>query len=104
MLPPPVAAATCCRQAALECLGGCRHGAAVMALCDPCTASTSKICRAPPWRRRHDAVRPMSGFNVQPPCPQIFDEIYRTKYQQQFENLGIWYEHRLIDDMVAQVR
>lgn len=34
---------------------------------------------------------------------QIFDEIYRTKYQQQFENLGIWYEHRLIDDMVAQV-
>lgn len=24
-------------------------------------------------------------------CPQIFDEIYRTKYQQQFENLGIWW-------------
>ncbi|KAI3433788.1 hypothetical protein D9Q98_003593 [Chlorella vulgaris] len=33
---------------------------------------------------------------------QIFDEAYRTKYQAQFENLGIWYEHRLIDDMVAQ--
>ncbi|EFN59017.1 hypothetical protein CHLNCDRAFT_55969 [Chlorella variabilis] len=33
---------------------------------------------------------------------QIFDEIYHTKYQTQFENLGIWYEHRLIDDMVAQ--
>lgn len=24
-------------------------------------------------------------------CLQIFDEIYRTKYQQQFENLGIWW-------------
>ena len=25
-----------------------------------------------------------------------------SEYQQQFDNLGIWYEHRLIDDMVAQ--
>merc|ERR1712062_659655 len=24
-------------------------------------------------------------------------------YQKEFDNLGIWYEHRLIDDMVAQV-
>jgi len=27
---------------------------------------------------------------------------YRAKYAPQFEKLGIWYEHRLIDDMVAQ--
>ncbi|PSN57464.1 Isocitrate dehydrogenase [NADP] cytoplasmic [Blattella germanica] len=31
----------------------------------------------------------------------IFQEIYDTKYKSQFEALGIWYEHRLIDDMVA---
>ena len=29
------------------------------------------------------------------------DFVYRT-YQKDFESLGIWYEHRLIDDMVAQ--
>ncbi|KAH6910601.1 isocitrate dehydrogenase [Coprinopsis sp. MPI-PUGE-AT-0042] len=32
----------------------------------------------------------------------IFQEIYDTKYKKQFEDLGIYYEHRLIDDMVAQ--
>lgn len=32
----------------------------------------------------------------------IFQNIYETKYVKQFENAGIWYEHRLIDDMVAQ--
>lgn len=31
----------------------------------------------------------------------IFQEIYDTKYKSQFEAQGIWYEHRLIDDMVA---
>lgn len=31
----------------------------------------------------------------------IFQELYDTKYKPQFEALGIWYEHRLIDDMVA---
>ena len=25
------------------------------------------------------------------------------KYQKDFESAGVWYEHRLIDDMVAQV-
>lgn len=30
----------------------------------------------------------------------IFAEIYEN-YKAQFESLGIWYEHRLIDDMVA---
>ncbi|CAO1626689.1 unnamed protein product [Sympodiomycopsis kandeliae] len=31
-----------------------------------------------------------------------FQEIYEKNYRQEFEKLGIWYEHRLIDDMVAQ--
>ncbi|GFU62688.1 isocitrate dehydrogenase, mitochondrial [Nephila pilipes] len=32
----------------------------------------------------------------------IFQEIYERNYKSKFESLGIWYEHRLIDDMVAQ--
>ncbi|KAJ8255971.1 hypothetical protein COCON_G00198350 [Conger conger] len=32
----------------------------------------------------------------------IFQEIYDKEYKAQFEDKGIWYEHRLIDDMVAQ--
>jgi isocitrate dehydrogenase len=31
----------------------------------------------------------------------IFEEIYQAEFKTQFETLGIWYEHRLIDDMVA---
>ncbi|EGR30761.1 isocitrate dehydrogenase, putative [Ichthyophthirius multifiliis] len=31
----------------------------------------------------------------------IFEEIYTKEFKAQFENAGIWYEHRLIDDMVA---
>ena len=31
----------------------------------------------------------------------IFEEIYQAEFKSQFEALGIWYEHRLIDDMVA---
>uniref|UniRef100_A0A336K5A7 Isocitrate dehydrogenase [NADP] n=1 Tax=Culicoides sonorensis TaxID=179676 RepID=A0A336K5A7_CULSO len=31
----------------------------------------------------------------------IFEEIYNKEYKSQFEALKIWYEHRLIDDMVA---
>jgi len=31
----------------------------------------------------------------------IFQQIYESTYVSQFKNLGIWYEHRLIDDMVA---
>jgi isocitrate dehydrogenase len=33
---------------------------------------------------------------------QIFDEIYKADYEAQFKAAGVWYEHRLIDDMVAQ--
>ncbi|GFO33536.1 isocitrate dehydrogenase [NADP] cytoplasmic [Plakobranchus ocellatus] len=31
----------------------------------------------------------------------IFQEIYDKQYRKDFEAKGIWYEHRLIDDMVA---
>lgn len=33
----------------------------------------------------------------------IFQQIYESEYKAQFKQLGIWYEHRLIDDMVAQM-
>lgn len=32
----------------------------------------------------------------------IFQEIYESGYKADYEKRGIWYEHRLIDDMVAQ--
>ncbi|XP_006643991.1 cytosolic isocitrate dehydrogenase [NADP]-like [Oryza brachyantha] len=31
----------------------------------------------------------------------IFQENYETKWRTKFDDAGIWYEHRLIDDMVA---
>lgn len=33
----------------------------------------------------------------------IFEGLYETKYKAEFEKNDIWYEHRLIDDMVAQM-
>ncbi|GME21824.1 putative isocitrate dehydrogenase protein [Neofusicoccum parvum] len=33
----------------------------------------------------------------------IFQEIYEKEYKSEFEAANIWYEHRLIDDMVAQM-
>ena len=32
----------------------------------------------------------------------IFERVYQSDYKAQYEAAGIWYEHRLIDDMVAQ--
>lgn len=32
----------------------------------------------------------------------VFQEVYDSTYKKQFEDAGIYYEHRLIDDMVAQ--
>ncbi|ETN85002.1 isocitrate dehydrogenase, NADP-dependent [Necator americanus] len=32
----------------------------------------------------------------------IFQEIYESNYEKDFKNAGTWYEHRLIDDQVAQ--
>merc|ERR1711990_1163230 len=31
----------------------------------------------------------------------IFAEVYEAEFETQFEAAGLWYEHRLIDDMVA---
>lgn len=31
----------------------------------------------------------------------IFEDVYETEFKKQFEDAKIWYEHRLIDDMVA---
>lgn len=31
----------------------------------------------------------------------IFEEIYKSEYKSKFESQALWYEHRLIDDMVA---
>lgn len=31
----------------------------------------------------------------------IFEEIFQAEFKSEFDALGIWYEHRLIDDMVA---
>lgn len=31
----------------------------------------------------------------------IFQEIYESEFEAKYKELGIWYEHRLIDDMVA---
>ncbi|KAK6526320.1 Isocitrate dehydrogenase [NADP], mitochondrial precursor (Oxalosuccinate decarboxylase) [Orbilia ellipsospora] len=33
----------------------------------------------------------------------IFQEVYEKDYKAAFEAKGLWYEHRLIDDMVAQM-
>lgn len=33
----------------------------------------------------------------------IFQDVYDSTYKAEFEKLGIYYEHRLIDDMVAQM-
>ena len=33
----------------------------------------------------------------------IFEGLYASKYKTKMDELGIWYEHRLIDDMVAQM-
>lgn len=33
---------------------------------------------------------------------EIFQRIYDEEFKGAFEKLGLWYEHRLIDDMVAQ--
>jgi isocitrate dehydrogenase len=31
----------------------------------------------------------------------LFQEVYEAEFEDQFKEAGIWYEHRLIDDMVA---
>ncbi|GAA5910505.1 hypothetical protein JCM8208_007626 [Rhodotorula glutinis] len=43
----------------------------------------------------------LKGYDGQ--WKDIFQAIYDAEYKAEFEKLGIWYEHRLIDDMVAQM-
>lgn len=33
----------------------------------------------------------------------IFQQLYESQYEKDYKAAGIWYEHRLIDDMVAQM-
>jgi isocitrate dehydrogenase len=33
----------------------------------------------------------------------LFQEVFDAEFKDRFDNAGLWYEHRLIDDMVAQV-
>jgi hypothetical protein len=44
--------------------------------------------------RRHPFLLPLL---IYPPC-----QIYEQEFKAAYEAAGIWYEHRLIDDMVAQ--
>lgn len=37
------------------------------------------------------------------PCPWVTPALAPRHYKTDFDKLKIWYEHRLIDDMVAQV-
>ncbi|KAK4705016.1 isocitrate dehydrogenase, partial [Phenoliferia sp. Uapishka_3] len=43
----------------------------------------------------------LKGYDGQ--WKDIFQEIFEAEYTEAFNKLGIWYEHRLIDDMVAQM-
>ncbi|SGY83191.1 BQ5605_C009g05623 [Microbotryum silenes-dioicae] len=43
----------------------------------------------------------LKGYDGQ--WKDIFQAIYESDYAPEFKKLGIWYEHRLIDDMVAQM-
>ena len=46
-------------------------------------------------RQKHSYGTPGPGF--------LLGEVFETEgYKEKFDKLGIWYEHRLIDDMVAQ--
>ncbi|OXB72117.1 UNVERIFIED_CONTAM: hypothetical protein H355_010013 [Colinus virginianus] len=44
-----------------------------------------------------DKVEQYDGF-----FKDIFQDTYEAQFKEKFREKGIWYEHRLIDDMVAQ--
>lgn len=56
-----------------------------------------------PCRFLHRVIRAqntiLKGYDGQ--WKDNFEEIYESTYKQEFEKLGIWYEHRLIDDSKA---
>jgi len=43
----------------------------------------------------------LKGYDGQ--WKDIFQEIFESDYKEEFNKSGIWYEHRLIDDLVAQM-
>ena len=43
----------------------------------------------------------LKGYDGQ--WKDIFQSIYDSEYKAAFDKAGLWYEHRLIDDMVAQM-
>ena len=47
---------------------------------------------------KHTVLKKYDGF-----FKDIFEEIYNKEYREKFKEMGIAYEHRLIDDMVAQM-
>ena len=65
----------------------------------PAFSRNFQFHRRDPNSKVHD-----SGFWVEVNRPVNADEItfLLAEYKSQFEAAGIWYEHRLIDDMVAQ--
>ncbi|KAJ9521601.1 hypothetical protein QJQ45_008929 [Haematococcus lacustris] len=70
--------------------------AASQRACGPVT------CTSPP---HPTSFPPLPLHLISSPLPsflQIFADEYERSYRTKFEALGIWYEHRLIDDMVAQ--
>ena len=70
-------------------------------LSDPqiCAASTKTCCFQPhlqPFREAH-------GIPTKPVSFVYCSLLFLRQYKSEFEAQNIWYEHRLIDDMVAQV-
>ena len=58
------------------------------------------------WSKTGTARAPWPQPLPQPlpqPWPQPWPQPSHSGYKDKFDALGIWYEHRLIDDMVAQV-
>lgn len=69
-------------------------------LSDPqiCAASTKTCCFQPhlqPFREAH-------GIPTKPVSFVYCSLLFLRQYKSEFEAQNIWYEHRLIDDMVAQ--
>ena len=67
-----------------------------------CMAESCTCCRPLYLSTKNTILKKYDGRFL-----QIFEEMYQApqtggSYREQFEKLGIWYQHRLIDDMVAQ--
>lgn len=82
----------------LECWGrvrfdnGCAKPRADLALCIVCAHSKMPLFLS----TKNTILKAYDGR-----FKDIFEEIYVAKYKADFEAADLWYEHRLIDDMVA---